>query len=203
MNSIIAQQSAALCRAGRWLNKRRLVPATSGNLSARLSEQEFLITASGIHKGKLQDTDFLRVDVNGAMLDNDQRKPSAETLLHVQLYRHYPEINIVLHPHSVNSTVLSRRLSGHLQLGEYEILKAFPGIETHDTSVTIPVFENLQDIPQLVKNIEPFLSASMPIPAYLIRGHGYYTWGVDLADALKHIEALEFLYECELTEGVK
>jgi methylthioribulose-1-phosphate dehydratase len=185
------------------LNKRRLVPATSGNLSARLSEQEFLITASGIHKGKLRETDFLRVDVNGSTLDNEQRKPSAETLLHVQLYRHYPEINIVLHPHSVNSTVLSRRLSGHLQLGEYEILKAFPGIDTHDTSVTIPVFENLQDILRLAKNIEPFLSASKPVPAYLIRGHGYYTWGVDLADALKHIEALEFLFECELTQGVQ
>jgi methylthioribulose-1-phosphate dehydratase len=33
---------------------------------------------------------------------------------------------------------------------------------------------------------------------YLIRGHGLYTWGPRMADALRHVEAFEFLFECEL-----
>ena len=35
-------------------------------------------------------------------------------------------------------------------------------------------------------------------PGYLIRGHGLYTWGRDVAEALRHLEAFDFLFTCEL-----
>ncbi|MCO1980156.1 methylthioribulose-1-phosphate dehydratase, partial [Pseudomonas aeruginosa] len=35
-------------------------------------------------------------------------------------------------------------------------------------------------------------------PGYLIRGHGLYTWGARMSDALRQVEAFEFLFECEL-----
>ncbi len=54
------------------------------------------------------------VDADGRSLDG--RSPSAETGLHLQLYRRFPDCRAVLHPHAVNATLLSRRDSGHLVL---------------------------------------------------------------------------------------
>ena len=36
--------------------------------------------------------------------------------------------------------------------------------------------------------------------AYLIRGHGVYTWGKDIAECYRHLEAIEHLlgYQLEL-----
>ena len=35
------------------------------------------------------------------------------------------------------------------------------------------------------------------VHGYLIAGHGLYTWGRTVDDALRHVEAFEFLFECE------
>lgn len=136
----------------------------------------------------------MRVDMQGKAID--EGRPSAETLLHCQIYSVYEEAGCVLHPHSVNATVLSRLLTGHLELHGYELLKAFPQIESHLQEVTVPVFENDQDIARLSEEVAGTLQQG--IPGYLLRGHGFYTWGVSTQDALRHVEALEFLFECEL-----
>ena len=186
----------ALIEAGQQLYARGMVPATSGNLSARLNNNHMAITVSGRHKGKLTAQDIMEVDANGVSLD--ERRPSAETLLHVYIYRRFSEARVVLHPHSVNATVLSCLCEGDLVLQDYEILKAFPGISTHECSVSMPIFDNDQDIARLAKNVDTRLALLPEVPGYLIRGHGFYTWGENMEDALRHVEAFEFLFECEL-----
>ena len=203
MSAIFNQRSEELIQAGRWLSERGLVPATSGNLSARVSENEFAITVSGWQKGQLQAADIMRIGLDGNALDQSSRQPSAETLLHMQLYRLLPAVNAVLHPHSVKATALSRQRTDHLSLSNYEILKAFAGIKTHAASLCVPIIENDQDIARLAEEIEPFLGPQKQLHAYLIRGHGYYTWAEDMRTALNYVEALEFLFECELIEGKK
>ena len=53
---------------------------------------------------------------------------------------------------------------------------------------------------ELVAN-RPKVSAKIaegqPIHGFLIQKHGLYTWGDSLADARRHLEAIEFLMECE------
>ena len=188
--------TASLIEAGKQLYAQGMVPATSGNLSMRMENGELAITVSGRHKGKLAPNDIMRVDVQGHSLDG--RRPSAETLLHVGIYNRYPQARVVLHPHSVNATVLSRRCDDWLELQDYEILKAFPGIETHDCTVRIPVFDNDQDIARLAAKVDERLAGQDNTPGYLIRGHGFYTWGENMEDALRHVEAFEFLFTCEL-----
>lgn len=190
------QRAAELIEAGRSLYARGMVPATSGNFSARLSSGELAITVSGSHKGRLSSTDIMRVDAEGRSLDG--RRPSAETLLHVQVYRHFPEVRVVLHPHSVNATLLSRLHSRHLLLQDYELLKAFPGIDTHACEVVVPNFPNDQDITRLAGEVAAYMETNVPVHGYLIAGHGFYTWGESIDDALRHVEAFEFLFECEL-----
>jgi methylthioribulose-1-phosphate dehydratase len=196
-------QVEALIDAGRELHARGWVPATSGNFSARLSDAEIALTVSGRHKGRLDAAGIMRADLEGKAVGNDQR-PSAETLLHTQLYRRYPDVGVVLHVHSPNATLISRavqRAGQHdLVLAGYELLKAFPGCKTHATSMRVPVFDNEQDIQRLASKVDVWLDANDPIYGYLIAGHGLYAWGRDMAETLRHLEAFDFLFDCELRE---
>ena len=189
---------AAIIAAGRRLDARGLADATSGNLSARLPGGRIAITVSGRHKGRLGPRDVMMVDARGLALDD--QKPSAETALHTQLYELYPRVNAVMHVHSVSSATLTLHLSAadHLDLSGYEMLKAFPGITTHATTVSIPVFENSQEMPLLASAVAQRLQAAPAAPAYLIRGHGAYSWGKDLDEAERVIEALDHLLLCEI-----
>jgi methylthioribulose-1-phosphate dehydratase len=189
-------RAAELVEAGRFLFQRGMVPATSGNLSARLADGSLAVTVSGRHKGRLSQADIMRVDADGRPLDG--RRPSAETLLHCQIYRRMAATGAVLHPHSVSATVLSRLANEAVVLTDYELLKALPGVETHNCSLTVPIFPNDQDIPRLAAAVEAWMDRNGYFPGYLIAGHGFYTWGRDAAEALRHVEALDFLFECEL-----
>lgn len=187
-----------IIEAGRFLYGRGWSPATSSNYSARLSADQALLTVSGKHKGQLGEDDVLATDLDGISLEPG-KKPSAETLLHTQLYRWQPGIGAVLHTHSVNATVLSRlTLSDSLVFADYELQKAFSGVTTHESQVEVPIFDNDQDIARLAAKVQPWLDAHLECVGYLIRGHGLYTWGPRMSDALRQVEAFEFLFECEL-----
>ncbi|MGF6153528.1 methylthioribulose 1-phosphate dehydratase [Pseudomonas fluorescens] len=191
----LAQQ---IIDAGRFLYGRGWSPATSSNYSTRLSATEALLTVSGKHKGQLGMDDVLATDMSGSSLEPG-KKPSAETLLHTQLYNWRADIGAVLHTHSVNATVLSRLLQGPvITFEDYELQKAFSGISTHESKVRVPIFDNDQDIERLASKVQPWLDDHPDCVGYLIRGHGLYTWGPKMSDALRQIEAFEFLFECEL-----
>jgi methylthioribulose-1-phosphate dehydratase len=194
MFDVLPRLRAELIAAGQFFHARGWVPATSSNFSARLGAEEILVTSSGQHKGRLDDQGFLRVDLQGTPLEQGKR-PSAETGLHTLMYRRDPAMGCVLHTHSVNATVLSMRLD-EVVFDGYEVQKAFPGVGTHESRLVIPVFPNSQDIPALATEVDRYLDAYPQTVAYLIRGHGVYTWGATVADTQRHIEALEFLFEC-------
>ncbi len=192
------QLAQEIIDAGRFLYGRGWSPATSSNYSVRLSASEALLTVSGKHKGQLEQDDVLATDLDGNSLEPG-KKPSAETLLHTQLYRWKPEVGAVLHTHSVNATVLSRlTLADSLVFADYELQKAFSGITTHESQVLVPIFDNDQDIARLAAKVQPWLEQHPDCVGYLIRGHGLYTWGPRMSDALRQVEAFEFLFECEL-----
>lgn len=198
MTAIREYLAQAIVDAGRFLHGRGWSPATSSNYSSRLTDSQALLTVSGKHKGQLTTDDLLTVDMNGQSLE-EGKKPSAETLLHTQLYRWKPEIGAVLHTHSVNATVLSKLCSGDsLTFVDYELQKAFSGVATHESEVVVPIFDNDQNIDRLASHIQPWLDEHADCVGYLIRGHGLYTWGSQMSDALRQIEAFEFLFECEL-----
>ncbi len=189
-----------LVKVGRSLYKQGWSPATSSNYSIRLNECCCAITTSGKDKGSLVLDDIMVVDWQGNALSAG--KPSAETLLHTHLYQRFQQVGAILHTHSPMATLLSRRLGdrSHLTLSGYELLKAFAGITTHETTVEVPIFENTQDITQLAQTVDDYLQNHPQTYGYLIRGHGLYTWGKDMAETLRHLEAFEFLLGCEWEE---
>ena len=192
--------AAEIVAAGRRLDRHGWVPATAGNLSRRLPDGRIAITRSGVHKGFLSVGDVIEVSLDGRALDPSHR-PSAETLLHCQIYRDRSE-GAVLHGHSVAATVLSLHartpelvLSPELLFSGYELLKVFKGA-THDTTLRLPVFDNDQDIARRSRTVAPHLP-DCPM-GYLLRGHGVYVWGRDMEQALARLEGLEFLLACAL-----
>ena len=170
--------------------------ATSTNYSMRL-EQNVLISRSGIDKGDFTQADFMTVDLEGNPIEPIDATPSAETLLHTMVYQ-MSDANVVLHTHSVNATVLSLKNSheGALYFTGYEMLKGLPGVEDHQQTVGLPIFDNSQDMAELSQDIADFWHENPEMSGFILAGHGLYTWGKDLKSAKRHIEVYEFLFEC-------
>jgi methylthioribulose-1-phosphate dehydratase len=203
MTAIPAWVTQDIIRAGQRMDARGWVPATAGNISVRFHDHgsntpggRIAITRSGGHKGFLTDASVIEVDFDGRPL-TPHAKPSAETLLHCQIYRSFADAGAVVHGHSVAGTVLSMmETAGNIAFGSYELLKAFANQTTHDTTLSLPLFANDQDMEHLARLIQPELEAMAM--GYYIRGHGVYVWAADMDTALHRLEAVEFLLECEL-----
>jgi methylthioribulose-1-phosphate dehydratase len=59
------------------------------------------------------------------------------------------------------------------------------------------VLPNSQHMPTLAAQADVLMDREA-IWGYLIDGHGLYAWGHDMAEARRHLEAFEFLLNCEL-----
>jgi len=194
------KESTALCETGRLFGQRGWCRATSGNFSLRVDNTSCLITQSGRDKSRLVSSDLMLCDLDGNALDS-RLKPSAETLLHTQLYQLDESINAVLHTHSVNATLLSRHNDSVLIFRGFEMQKALAGIESHDDEVALAIFDNSQDIRALANTVvNAWNRDAITAPGFLIRGHGLYAWGRDIAEAHRHVEGFEFLFECKWQE---
>jgi len=189
------QRTSELIEAGRFLHGRGWVPATSGNFSARLGGGNIAITVSGRHKGHLRPEDIMLVNTSGKAIDG--KTPSAETGLHTALYRRYPDVRAVLHTHSPAAVLTSRLFGDKIVLEGQELLKCLPGITTHESSAVIPIFANDQDIDRLAARVDGYLTDHDDAPGFIIAGHGLYTWGASVDDAMRHLEALEFMFDIE------
>ncbi|MBL8888777.1 MAG: methylthioribulose 1-phosphate dehydratase [Planctomycetaceae bacterium] len=198
-------QVAELVQTGHLFYQRGWSVGTSSNYSVMIDRNplELLVTASGMHKGRLNASDFVRINDQGRPVVPGQPKSSAETMLHVVAAQKMPEIGCVLHTHSIWGTILGDRFfnQGFVPINGFEMLKGLAGITTHDVNYQLKIFENTQDIGALSQEVgawlEQELASGGPGPhGYLIRKHGLYTWGKDVAEAQRHIEIFEFLLEC-------
>jgi len=187
-----------LVDACHWIGARGWAPATGGNMSVRQDAEHCLLSESGKDKGSLTPEDFIQVEIASNRVPSG-RKPSAETGLHTLIYRLFPEAGAVLHTHTVNSTVLSRVEKGDaLVLQGYEMQKTLAGQHSHLDSVPIALFDNDQDIDALAQRIALFAAETPLRYGFLLRGHGLTCWGKDVNEARRHLEGLEFLFQCEL-----
>lgn len=194
----LADASARLAEAGRRFYARGWVLGTSGNFSAVVSRRpvRLAITPSAAHKGLLAASAFLEVDGTGRPTESRPGRPSAETLLHVEIVK-LRGAGAVLHTHSVWSTILSEAYAsaGGVSISGYEMLKGLAGVKTHEHQEWLPIIENSQDMPALARTVEQTLAKHADAHGFLLRGHGLYTWGDSLAEAKRHVEILEFLLE--------
>lgn len=95
-----------LCAIGRDAVGRGLVLASGGNLSARLSESTFAVTAAGTWLDRLEPSSFSVLDLDGTVVDGHP-KPSSEWKLHQRGYLVRPEVNTVIHLHPQHAVLLA------------------------------------------------------------------------------------------------
>jgi methylthioribulose-1-phosphate dehydratase len=187
-----------LARAGRDFYRRGWALGTSGNFSAIESRDplKIAITPSGVSKGALRVEDFLTINEE-AVVEAGGGRPSAETALHLAIYAAKPGAGAVLHTHSTWSTILSERHGeeGRLVVQGYEMLKGLRGVSSHTHSESVPVLANSQDYAALSQAVRSALVGYPEAHGFLLRRHGLYTWGIDVAEARRQVEIFEFLFE--------
>jgi methylthioribulose-1-phosphate dehydratase len=172
-------------------------PATSTNYSFKDDSGTIWVSKSGVDKAYFSANDFMNVTTDGEGCgEYVDIRPSAETLIHCTLYKLFPEVKVILHSHGAFPVVLSSIVNDEILFDGYEILKGFEGISTHETALSIPVFDNSQDMKTfcnlLEKNKEKLTAHS-----FVMRKHGTYAWGKDLFSAKRHIETLDYLCQCK------
>lgn len=188
-----------LCRVVRDLAAQGWCQGTGGNFSVTLSHEplRLLITRSGLHKRHLEPEGLMIVGPGGKPADGETAKPSAEAALHTVIVERTGAAS-VLHVHSVANTLLGEHFAdqGGFTLRGYEMLKGLEGVTTHEAEVFMPVLRNSQDMPALAGELDRLLAERPGIHGVLLAGHGLYTWGASLDQAHRHVEILEFLFEC-------
>ena len=189
-----------LADTSRLLYARGWVLGTSGNFSAVVQREplRLAITTSGLDKGVLEPKHIVEIDGSGRVVrGSGGGTPSAEAALHLAIVRSR-SAGAVLHTHSIWSTILSDAASdndGGIAIDGYEMLKGLDGVRTHEHREWLPIFDNSQDWATAAPRIEATLREHPEAHGFLIRRHGLYTWGRDLAEARRQVEILEFLFE--------
>ncbi len=191
---------AALVEIARDFHARGWMHGTAGNLSARADAEHFWITASGVPKGRLDDSDFLLVRIkDGAVIEHLRAgsKPSAETAIHRVLYQSFADAGACLHGHSVDAAIVSGRApksANGLRLAPIEMVKGFD-IWQQNPKVDLPLFVNTLDVAKLADDIRRrFTKAPPALSALLVRSHGATVWGRSLQEAYNRFECLEFVF---------
>jgi methylthioribulose-1-phosphate dehydratase len=154
------------------------------------------MSPSGVDKGELRAEQVLSIDENARIVGQHGGKPSDESLLHIRIVKERGA-GAVLHTHSVWNTILSDvyAADGGIKIEGYEMLKGLQGVRTHEHAEWLPIVENSQDMTVLADTIGETLNKHKDAHGFLLRRHGLYSWGDNLAHAKRHIEILEFLLE--------
>lgn len=173
-----ARLRAEIIRVGRMMRDRNLVFATGGNVSAKVDDESFLITPSGVRKGEMREEDLVLVRLDGTW--SGMIKPSIETPLHTAIYRSQ-EVGAVVHAHPPCCTALAVAgidlLTGLIPEGVM-VLGEVPTIPYRT-----PGTQELADALTEVKGAR----------AFLMERHGALTVGRDLEEAYNRMEEMEFI----------
>nr|WP_275983794.1 methylthioribulose 1-phosphate dehydratase [Paenibacillus hamazuiensis] len=189
---------AELREAKTLLAAKGWFPATSGNLSIRVGEFSpeqftFAITASGKDKSVNTPSDFLLVNEKGQPTEATGLKPSAETLIHCEIYR-LTGCGAIYHVHTVFNNLVSELFweQRSIPVEGVELIKAF-NIWDEDAVIHVPILPNYADIPKIAALVPDVLDKR--VPGIMLRKHGIYAWGANPFEAKRHLEAFEFLFE--------
>ena len=95
---------AEVCMLNQELPRNNLVAWTSGNVSGHDADSGLVvIKPSGIRYEELTPASMVVVDLDGKVVEGEY-KPSSDTLAHVYIYRHRPDVRGVVHTHSCFAT---------------------------------------------------------------------------------------------------
>lgn len=175
----------AILECGQICYARHLMTSNDGNISVRLDETRVLITPAGMCKGRMDADDLLIVDMSGNVLSSaNDRCPSSETPMHLEVYKQRPDVRAVIHAHPIFATALT--VAG----------LDFPDDVLPEVALTlghVPV--SAYATPSSHEDAEVVRPLIRDHDAILLRQHGSLTVGKNLDEALIHLERIEHVAE--------
>ncbi len=174
-----------ICEIGKRIYNKGMVAANDGNISVKISDNEFLCTPTGVSKGFMTPEYICKVDKDGNVLQaNEGFRPSSEIKMHMRVYRERPDVKSVVHAHPIFAT--SFAIAG-VPLTQPIMPEAVIALGC------VPIAEygtpSTNEIPDAV---EKYLQH---YDAVLLANHGALTYSDSLLNAYYKMESLEFYAE--------
>jgi L-fuculose-phosphate aldolase len=178
----INEAKELVVKAGKELIEKGLIARTWGNVSARISDTQFVITPSGRAYEDLTPDEIVVVNIEDCSHEGDI-KPSSEKGVHAAAYRHHPEVNFVIHTHQKAATIVS--ITGMDVTNVYDEYKDVLGdlIPTADYAMSTTN--------SLRKKVEACIVDNPSVRAIMLMHHGALVMGDDYDHAFALAENLE------------
>jgi len=157
-------------QAGHELIDKKLIARTWGNISARISDTEFVITPSGRSYEDLKPEELVKVRISDLSYEGDI-KPSSEKGIHADVYVLRPDVNFVIHTHQLYATAVS--------------------VEGKDTEFALCAGYGLPGTKTLRHKVIDAIKKDVSKNAILMRRHGALCLGVSYEDAFENADRLE------------
>lgn len=184
-------------KANKDIISKKLAIQSFGNVSQRISENLFVIKPSGVNLKKIKSDDLVMVEISSGKVIKSKLKPSSDTQTHRILYKKYSQIKGIAHAHPIF-------LTSWAQTG-----KSIPNLGTTHSDYwqkEIPITKELKksEIKKnyelntgkvIIRTLEQKKLDSNFCPGILSRYHGAFSWGDSSNEAVKNLEAMEFIAE--------
>jgi L-fuculose-phosphate aldolase len=177
-------------RVGRLIHQRGYVTSLDGNISARLGEDRFLATPTGVSKGFMRPEQMVVIDWSGKPVGESAargQKTTSEILLHLEAYRRRPDIHAVVHAHPSAATALSMAGVSPAACGMPEVIALLGNIPVTEYATPSSI-EGAEVIRELIGRHD----------ALVLRRHGSVTVGQDPFEAYLKLEKVENAAEITL-----
>lgn len=179
MTTAEARARGEILEAAARLTREGLIQRTWGNISARVSETEMLITPSGLAYDTLREDQLVLINLrDGSCIGCAE--PSSERGIHADAYRLRPETNFVIHTHQYWASVIGT--SGAALTG---FIHPLIGKRVPCAAYGLPGTRRLR------RAVEAEILAWPDCRVFLLRSHGALCLGRDLEDAFAAARALE------------
>ncbi len=180
------------------LYDRYLTNSAGGNMSCRVGDRIY-VTPRGLgarHRWQLREEMVLVLDADFNPIEGDLEMVSRESKLHFACYRHFPEVNAVLHAHPRYLNVFAAMGKPVTPTSEYTekfgTVDVVPPLHSHSQALADAVVEKLAPRRHEVRTHGLGL---------ILAWHGVVTVGRDLADAYDTLERLEWSAHTILASG--
>jgi len=166
-----------VCALHAELVRNNLVAWTSGNISARVRDEDLMvIKPSGVSYDDLTPQSMVVCDLDGKSLDGENLSPSSDTATHAYIYRNMPEVGGVVHTHSTYATAWAAR-------GEPIPCVITAMADEFGGEIPVGPFAPIGD-DKIGRGVVETLSGRRS-PAVLMKSHGVFTVGSSARDAVK------------------
>ena len=171
-----------ICEIGKRIYDKGMVAANDGNISVKISDNEYLCTPTGVSKGFMTPDYICKVDKEGNLIQgNGKFKPSYEIKMHMRVYQERPDVKSVVHAHPMYATGFA--IAG-IPLNQPIMPEAV--IALGEVPIAAYGTPSTMEIPDAVsKYLQNY-------DAVLLENHGALTYGDSLLGAYHKMESVEF-----------